>query len=216
MRALRVDKTRFPFAGVRTGTEWPLTAELDDSATPPRSTIIAGDPGTGDARQSVDDAIEDLRARLESDGPLTREQMGAMNGNAKRAYDAMRHTGELVECGKVGRTQLYRLADDVEPMDLGLERGQAPDHAPDHARSKALQRKGSSVVNPRPRTDREGKTGHDEVNASPSVDSSSMPPTSDEANERGQGQVYIGTTDHDHVRAIASEPVGEPEFEDVL
>jgi KaiC/GvpD/RAD55 family RecA-like ATPase len=111
LHAIRLDKTRFPIEGAMPGTEWAVEARLDMSTSPPRSTFLAGEPmanGQGGAG-SVDDAAEEIRARLEAEGPLDRERLGAKTGTLRRAWEKLKSAGELVEVGREGRRPIYGL-----------------------------------------------------------------------------------------------------------
>ena len=111
LHALRLDKTRSPHEGVCAGTEWPVEARLEPGA-PNRSTFVASAPEDSRpvADTSADDrAADEIRARLEAEGPLTIEDLGATGGAAKRAMRRLKDNDEVTEAGKRGRKTLYAL-----------------------------------------------------------------------------------------------------------
>ena len=111
MHALTLGKTRFPTRDAIAGTEWPVECRLEIGAVgAPRSIIAIGEAIRTLETSTREDAIGEMRARLEVEGPLTIEQIGARIGNAKRAYEQLCKSGELVGVGKSGRKQLYGLA----------------------------------------------------------------------------------------------------------
>lgn len=107
MHALTLGKTRFPTRDAIAGTEWPIECRLEIGAGVPRSIIAIGEPAQASETSSRENIAEELRARLESEGPLTTEQLGARSGNAKRAVEQLKAAGSVVQVGKSGRAPLW-------------------------------------------------------------------------------------------------------------
>ena len=119
MHAIRLDKTRMPLDGVGQGTEWPIEARLEASS-PNRSTFTASAPisaATAANASAEERAVDEIRARLEAEGPLTIEAVGAKTGTGRRAWKRLMAAGELVEAGKDVRKTLYALKATVPEAD---------------------------------------------------------------------------------------------------
>jgi len=193
LHALVIGKTRAPHDGVAAGTEWPIEARLEGS-DPPRSIIIAGERTSREiSAEKAADAESDMLDRLEAEGPMTIDALGADRGNAKRAYEALRKAGTIVERGKSGRKTLYGLA--------GEDDGEATnavnaDRVPDRTREKPNKHKGSNAVSVDRTPDRAGRNAGENVSgplASPDLLSTS-------SNECGQRSNTIGDRDRDRTR----------------
>lgn len=128
MRALYIDKTRHPLAEVRAGVEFPVEAIFDPPAATGecgQSTFVVGAPGLADSMLTSESALQrDLLARLDAEGPLTRNQLGAGDrgsGNMKRAFNELVKRGRIIKTGrKSARSDLWTIAgsnDDSEPRD---------------------------------------------------------------------------------------------------
>jgi hypothetical protein len=204
MHALQLEKTRAPVQGATAGTEWPIDARLDMSTTPPASLIVANEPTHAAATISTEDAVDELRARLEAEGPLTISEMGASKGNAKRAYESLRDAGELVEVGKDGRKLVFGLAGLHEPAELGLEARSSADRVRDRTRGKPNSDGRLNAVNGRPWSDREGQSGHDGGQPTEGLTPTSEPPTED---ERGQRSYICSDRVRDRTRSQEPDEV---------
>lgn len=203
LHALAIGKTRTPFNGVAAGTEWPIEARLEPGR-PPRSIIVAGDPTSSEIRASVLEGAEDeLRARLEAEGPLTLEVLGATSGNRKRAYEALRKAGEIIEVGKDGRKTVYGLAGVHGPV----ERVRSDiDRTRDRVRDKPLLDEGSNAVSGRLRSDRPGLASEDGGRAL-----KARPPSEPSSAVSGQ---TIYDRDRDRVHPLSPRYVGSEGAED--
>jgi len=201
MHALSIGKTRMPTAEAMTGTEWPIEARLELREEPPRSIIVAADPVRASEVSSLEDAIDELVARLEAEGPMTIEQMGATKGNVKRAYESLRQQDRLVEVGKDGRKSILGLVGLHEPDKSAKRTRSAVDRTRDRGKWKANSHEGLNAVSPRPRSDRDSTSGPVATAARPSAGGATVPPTVVGNDERGHGHVYNRTALADRVRA---------------
>jgi hypothetical protein len=193
LHAIKIDKTRFPHAGVAVGTEWPVTARLEPG-TPPRSIILAAEPTSPEvAAKKVADAESAILDRLEAEGPLTIAALGSDRGNAKRAFEALRKARTVVEVGKVGRKTLYGLAD-VD--DAPLLNAVKPDRTRDRTRVEPNNDEGSNAVSVDRTPDRTGRFGDE--NVSPRAEGGDL--SSSSSNERGQRSAIYSDLDRDRTR----------------
>jgi hypothetical protein len=121
MHTLELGKTRSPWNGVSQGTKWQIEAKLEfgpNPNLPPKSIFIAKPSlASWPTVSAIDKAKAELRSRLATGVPMTRQQLGAKDGSLKRAFDAMLGVGEIVECGKLGRRTLYTLAGTGKAID---------------------------------------------------------------------------------------------------
>jgi len=168
------------------------------------------DPTRAPETVPLDDVVDEMRARLEAEGPMTLEQLGATKGNAKRAYEQLKAAGEAIEVGKDGRKRLYGLAGLHDDPQLVETNAVKPDRTRDRVREKPNNGKASNAVKARPRSDRNGTSGPDAVGALPSADRSSVPPTVAELSERGQRSDIYSDLDRDRVR---SDTTAKGEYE---
>jgi KaiC/GvpD/RAD55 family RecA-like ATPase len=112
---LILDKTRTPLNGVRTNTSWLVCSTRDEQSNPPRSEFMVTQElveGSSAAKSEsgIDQCKATITAELEA-GPMTREQLGVSSGNMKRAFEALKNDGTIVEAkAAAGRKSLYRLA----------------------------------------------------------------------------------------------------------
>jgi hypothetical protein len=192
MHALAIGKTRFPVDGIAAGTEWPIEARLEYGAPgePNRSIFIAGEIGESAAPVGLrgDDARTTLLALFEaSGGPLTRGDVSAKTGNAKRAWESMAKDKTIVFVGMRRREKLFDLAERAaEAVQLGAK----AEPLPEPATRKALQRKGSNRV--------KGRTGS-EPRGKPEATVDAPP----------EGAATLEPCEPVH----GSTPIGEPELE---
>jgi hypothetical protein len=201
MHSLTIGKTRMPTVDAVAGTEWPIEARLELFATPPRSIIIAGEPLNGPDTQPVIDAVDELRDRLEVEGPLSLEAMGARSGKAKRAYDEMRKSGEVIEVGKEGRKTLHGLAGVHDAPELLANGVKGADPTRDPTRSKSNNHKGSNGVTHRPHSRPQGIPSTELTAAHPCAGGTSVPP-----NERvGSGSALYSDPVRDPTRSLPSD-----------
>jgi len=113
MHALKIDKMRAPSENGVAGTEWPVEARLEMHTQPHRSIFAIGDAlpaGNARTKGSIDDEADNLRGKLDADGPLTRAELGADCGNRKRAFGQLREAHEIVLVEKRGKQSYYGLA----------------------------------------------------------------------------------------------------------
>jgi hypothetical protein len=187
--ALLVGKTRKPYKGVSTGTEWPIDARLEPPSRPglaPKSIIFAGEPAKSEA--AIEDAETEIVARLESEGSLTIADLRAGGGSAKRAFTALRNAGTVTAVGKRDRRTLYALVGAREAD--GNERGQA-NRTGGRVREKPSNDARLNGVSPDRVRDRTSRTEVECASAAGSADHTSTP--SNSASEV-KGQDYIGTS----------------------
>lgn len=107
LHALAIDKTRGACRSVSAGTEWPIEARLEPGA-PPQSILIAGDANTPNI-SAVEAKEEEILARLNSEGLLTRAELAADGGSSKRALEGLLKAGTVCQVGKEGRRMRYGL-----------------------------------------------------------------------------------------------------------
>lgn len=192
LHALALGKTRTPFDGVSAGTEWPITARLEGN--PPRSIIIAGEPTSREAvAEKVADAESTILERLEAEGPMTVDALGAASGNMKRAHESLRKAGKVGQVGKDGRKVLYGIIGlhDEEPTNLVNL-----DQTRDQVGEKPNKHKGTNLVNPDQTRDRAGRFA-DEIVSPPSLDGDHL---SSSSTNLVIGQHTIGTKLVDQTR----------------
>ena len=140
---------------------------------------------------------------------MTIDALGADKGNAKRAYEALRKSGSIVECGKDARKTLYGLPD--QP-DNDATNAVNSDRAPDLTREKLNKHEGLNAVNSdrtQDRSDRAGQIANEDASP-PSTDGDLLSLSS---NECGQRSEYYSDRDRDRTRENAGpEPpnLGEP------
>ena len=196
LHALALGKTRASIDGVSAGTEWQITARLQGD-DPPRSTIVAGDPTSREVvAEKIADAETAMLEILEAQGPMTIDALGADKGNAKRAYEALRKSGSIVECGKDARKTLYGLPD--QPDDDATNAVNS-DRAPDRTREKRNKHEGLNAVNSdrtQDRSDRAGQIANEDASP-PSTDGDLLSLSS---NECGQRSEYYSDRDRDRTR----------------
>jgi hypothetical protein len=193
LHAIKIDKTRFPHAGVAVGTEWPVTATLEPG-TPPRSIILAAEHTSPKVvAEKLAHAEAAILERLEAEGPLTIAALGADRGNAKRAFETLRKAKAVVVVDKVGRKKLYGLADaDQEPTANAVK----PDRTRDRVRKKPSNGGALNAVKPDRTRDRAGRSGDEDV--SPPAEGGDL--LSSSSNERGQRSALYSNRDRDRTR----------------
>jgi KaiC/GvpD/RAD55 family RecA-like ATPase len=200
LTSIKLDKTRTPFEGVASGTEWAVEARLEPVAGyAPRSIFVAGDCVTEAAAiDKLDDAKAEILALIDAEGPLTIEAMGAAKGTRKRAYEALRSIGVIVECGKDSRKTLYGLPDAQLPDELNAVKA---DRTRDRTRAKPNTHKGLNAVKADRTRDR---TGRNDVEDGPPRSEAGTDSTT--ASERVRSRSYpIGDRTRDRVREKRSE-----------
>jgi len=127
---------------------------------------------------------------------MTIDALGADKGNAKRAYEALRKSGSIVECGKDARKTLYGLPD--QPDDDATNAVNS-DRAPDRTREKRNKHQGLNAVNSdrtQDRSDRAGQIANEDASP-PSTDGDLLSLSS---NECGQRSEYYSDRDRDRTR----------------
>jgi len=116
MHALRIEKNRWPTPGALEGTVWPVKARLEfgEGDNPNRSILVAGDPKSmglaGNSSGEETKAAVKILAML-ADGPTPRVKLGLSDGGAtRRAYDALKASGDIKVVQTIGRRQIIGLS----------------------------------------------------------------------------------------------------------
>jgi KaiC/GvpD/RAD55 family RecA-like ATPase len=116
MKSLYFDKTRYPRgpyrAGVRCQVEATFEPPSDVTGQPGRSSFVVGGPDEDEPDLETETAAQrDIIARLTSEGPLTRNQIGAgenASGNMRRAFKELDKRRRIVKTGqRAGRSELW-------------------------------------------------------------------------------------------------------------